>query len=215
MLVTMWSMGGIGEEPTDAERERMEQLLRRRTRPDNEMPVTVALDLTLARNDDVALGIGAAMVYRNGVAFQLLAVSRTSTYLDFFGHHPRRRDGSHGLLLGVEYSDGRRATTAGRTWLDAVDRDDDDGPALTMGGGGSSDRRAEAEFFLSPVPPPGPLTFVVLWPAAGLPETTVATTADPLAAAVAGVVELWPWQPVDRSCPPPPDLPASGWFAGP
>src|SRR5580765_8800558 len=32
-------------------------------------------------------------------------------------------DGSHGLLLGVEYSDGRRATTAGRTWLDAVEEE--------------------------------------------------------------------------------------------
>jgi hypothetical protein len=42
-----------------------------------------------------------------------------------------------------------------------------EGPVPSQGGGGGSDDYWESSFWLWPLPPPGPLAFVVEWPAKG------------------------------------------------
>ena len=47
-------------------------------------------------------------------------------------------------------------------------------------------------FWLWPLPPPGPLTFVVEWPALGIAETRAETDATAVVEAAASAAPLWP-----------------------
>jgi hypothetical protein len=82
---------------------------------------------------------------------------------------------------------------------------------------GSGDSSIEQSWWLSPVPPPGPLRLVVRCTDIGIEETVVELDGTALSRAVDEVVTLWPWEPPrDRSPEPPPppaDLPADSWFA--
>jgi hypothetical protein len=89
-----------------------------------------------------------------------------------FGHPLRHRH--HGgelppeiLRFGVQFSDGRKATTVGGALPGAggYDEEEPSSPVLTQGGGRGGGGDYESEFWLWPVPPPGPVTFAVEWPA--------------------------------------------------
>jgi hypothetical protein len=117
------------------------------------------------------------------------------------------------LLLGLELADGRRVSNLdGFHGVPAPDE-----VFFHPAGGGGGQLSVEQSWWLSPVPPAGPLSVVVRCDALGIPETRTVLDAAPLAAAAAGVVELWPWEPPpemrpreerDRRIPP------GSWFAG-
>lgn len=69
-------------------------------------------------------------------------------------------------------------------------------------------------YFLTPAPPPGPVTLILAWPTFGIEESTLVIPADELAVAATRTVTLWPEQPEDeRANPPrPPRPPVGGWF---
>ncbi|TNM67749.1 hypothetical protein FHN55_10095 [Streptomyces sp. NP160] len=68
---------------------------------------------------------------------------------------------------------------------------------------------------MAPLPPPGPVRFVVRWDAQGVPEATAEVDGAAIARAGAGAEELWPWEPAPEQPwdPPAPDLPDDGWFS--
>lgn len=191
--------------------EQIREIMRRRSPPENELPVTVALNACLFRTDGLALFIGAAQVYRTGVTLRLTLRSRRSGIAGGPFGGPPHRDDADALRLGVEFSDGRSAQANGHGW--PLDVPTADAVCLSPGGGGGSDRSWEGQYFLSPVPPPGPLTFHLLWESRGIRERSIAIDATPLAAAVADVIDLWPWEP---PAPPPPRQPPApppgSWF---
>jgi hypothetical protein len=59
-------------------------------------------------------------------------------------------------------------------------------------GGGGGDRRFDMRFWLWPLPPPGPLAFVVEWPAEGVELTRRAIDVAELLEAATRAEELWP-----------------------
>ena len=65
----MWSVGVPGEQPD-------EDFYRRTSRPDNEVPVALPLNVVLARTDDAAVALIGLQVYSTGVAFQLAVRTR-------------------------------------------------------------------------------------------------------------------------------------------
>jgi hypothetical protein len=77
----------------------------------------------------------------------------------------------------------------------------------------------DQSWWLSPVPPDGPLQIVVRCDPLGLPETVTSLDGTAVRAAAADVVELWPWEPPPAFWtpppPPPPELPPDSWFASP
>ncbi len=87
---------------------------------------------------------------------------------------------------------------------------------LTQGGGSGSDHVVELGFFLSPVPPAGPLTIHLRCQELGIEQASVTVDATPIVAALPGVVELWPWEPESPlpQPPEPPTVPPGSWFAG-
>ncbi|RBY92368.1 hypothetical protein DQ244_08890 [Blastococcus sp. TBT05-19] len=188
--------------------------LRRMNPPENEVPVALPQNRVLARTDDVGVAVIGLHVYTTGVAFQLVAQARPSAQITggrdlnelFWRHGP---GAGRGFLLGVEFADGRRAGTM-------AGRGDANGLIFHQGGGSGGHSSIHQSWWLSPVPPPGPLRLVLRCDDLGIQETTVELDGAGMARAVDDVVELWPWEPPrspDPEPPPLPDLPADSWFA--
>ena len=133
------------------------------------------------------------------------------------GFVPAEDTAGQRLLLGLEYADGRTATNlTGPAWWPAEGAEPDpEHPTLMPVGGGGGDRSIDQSYWLTPLPPPGPLTFICAWSAFGIAESRTVIDLSGLAAAASAVQELWPWQPPDDQPREPvrPDLPAGSWFA--
>lgn len=98
------------------------------------------------------------------------------------------------LRLGLLYADGRRGATTGGHWR--PDRDDDPGRLVVEhGSSGGSARRWDGNFWVHPLPPDGPVTFVASWPEYGAAETRAGLDGTVIRAAAARAVVLWPEEP--------------------
>jgi hypothetical protein len=204
-------------------KEQIEQWRRRRSLPENEMPAAVGLTALLGHTDDAAVGLTQIEAFSTGFRFSLavrLRRSRPETadgrlYL-LISSHPRpgvEVDLADRLLLGVEYPDGRRASNLDDFHFPATAPD----LMLSAQGGGGGDLSVDQSYWVSPLPPDGPVTFVLSWASFGMPESRVALDGATIRAAGERSQVLWPVQPPEEERPPPaaPPRPATGWFADP
>jgi hypothetical protein len=170
--------------------------------PDNVIPGIVGAELLMLRTESAAVALGSLRCYPHGFAFSLhVRVRQLEEGMDLlhdpFGRHRRFRGESPAdqlLRLGIEYADGRRTATGA-----AHPRSSDDFPAdqllLQEGSSGSSDRRWDGNFWVYPLPPDGPVTFVASWLARGVTESRVEVDGAGIRAAAGRAVELWPDDP--------------------
>jgi hypothetical protein len=167
--------------------------------PDNVLAGAIAAELLLARTETAAVALAGLRCYPHGFAFSLqVRVRRLEDGMqllgDPFGRHRRFREETPDdqlLRLGIEYADGRRtATNAAQPSFSAAV------PAgqllLQPGSSGSSDRRWDGNFWVYPLPPDGPVTFIVSWLAHGVTENRVEVDGTEIRAAAGRAVELWP-----------------------
>jgi hypothetical protein len=168
--------------------------------PDAVIPGSVPGELMLIRTGQVAVAIGSIRGYPNGFEFTAHVRMRGKDedepfWHDPFDHHGRRRrqPAADVLRLGVLYADGRRAATTSHWW---PGEDDDPGRlVLQQGGGGGSARRWDGEFWVHPLPPLGPVTFVASWPEYGAAETRAELDGSAIREAAGRAVILWPEDP--------------------
>jgi hypothetical protein len=185
-------------------------------RPENEIPVAVPLNTVLARTDDIALALLGLQVYSTGLSVDLALRARvppTGPQRDLgqFLFGPPHR--TAGLLVGLEFADGRRITNTGPPFAGATD---EDGFVFHPGGGSGGTLAADQSWWLSPLPPAGPLRIVVRCEPLGIAETSTVIDGTAIVQAAARVVELWPWEPAPEPPPPweqPPDVPGDSWFS--
>jgi hypothetical protein len=198
-----------GEQP-DAD------LLRRMSPPENEIPVAVPLDVVLGRTEDAAIALTGVQVYTTGIAFVLAVRVRSWPDDDHRGlgdlvfHHGRRGEQ---LLIGVELADGRRASNVGGRGF----RGESSGIVFHEAGGGGGQLAVDQSWWLSPLPPEGPVRFVCSCVPLHIAETSVELDGTAIARAAEEVVTLWPWVAPDMGERPPPsrpELPDDSWFAG-
>lgn len=191
----------------------------RMSRPEHEVPYPVPIAVLLARTDDVAVAVAGVSAYTTGITFELVIRMRVRPpgigghELHELIHGWGNESDSRQLLLGVEYPDGRKiSNVGGPAWPRSGIPDDQ--PVLLPGGGGGSDLAQEMSYWLSPVPPDGPVAFVCAWLAVGIEETRRVIEDAALTSASAQAVVLWPPQPLNDPTPAAkPTLPANGWFA--
>ena len=191
--------------------ERPEQI-RRHEIPRNEIPVSLPLVLVLARTDDVVVFISAVRIFSTGMAFQLTTLTRTPS--DALHSHWRPDQGTGGgLFFGVEFSDGRRASNRSEHWTNRDRRRDTDDVTLIAHGGGGDSTHLDQDYFLSPVPGEGTLTFYLVWPNLGLAQSSVVTSTADWKMDADHVAPLWPRQsPTLTERPTPPAPPPGTWF---
>lgn len=202
------------------DREQLERSRRRFSRPENEVPRVLPVSAVLGRTDDAVVALVGVAAYTTGLSLDAVVRLRVRPpgmrggalheLTGGWGAYGAER--ATGLLLGLEYADGRTASTLGgpRQWPPGELGDDE--PTILQQGGGGSELSVDESWWLSPLPPDGPLAVVCAFEAVGIAETrtelSAAWTSEGSAAQV-----LWPWQPEDASPPPEPDPPTSGWFA--
>jgi hypothetical protein len=182
--------------------------------PENEIPVVLPWSVVLGRGEDVVAALIGVRVYTTGV--ELDVVARTRGDRSRAMNHPGRGGlpGEPGQpLLGVEFADGQLAVASGFSHRRARRR----GPELHLASGSMfGPNSAALRYFLTPLPPPGPLAVHFVWPALDLPENSVELDGGQIAAVLPDVAVLWPPEPPPppmRAEPEPgPGLPEAGWF---
>jgi hypothetical protein len=171
--------------------------------PENELGCPVPLRLVLARTAEVAIAVVGGAAFRSGFEVSLTVVSRSllEAELDpgLFMHRPYRRGGEPGiphelLRFGVELADGTKATNVA-PWLGGGPDEPPPGPVLNPGSGGGGGRNWRSDYWLWPLPPPGPIAFVCEWPAQGVELTRVEVDAEPIREAASRSEVLWPDEP--------------------
>jgi hypothetical protein len=183
--------------------------------PEHVVPGVAVLELLLVNMGQHAVWIGQADVYPTGVCLRVELHGRQPA-------PPNLESGAGTWRFGVQFSDGRKATTfglgmvrAGRGTSASTGAVGDasastggvvagraggsppEDPRLEGRGGGGSRTVWHQEYWLWPLPPPGDLIVACEWPNAGIELTTATIRGDLLHDAGRRAQELWP----------PPDLP--------
>jgi len=216
--------GPGGKSPTP---EQMARWRRRMAVPENEFPSAVGLSVLLGRSGEAAVGITKVEVYSTGFQFTLavrvrrlrpeLARGGLFALISPLNHRGIEVPLPERLLLGLEYANGRRASTLHdiRTQGPTTVIDDEE-LVLAQQGGGGGDLTVDLAFWVSPLPPPGPMTFVLSWPSFGIPEAGTVLDGAPIREAAEFSQPLWPPEPAaEPPALPPLPRPSSGWFADP
>lgn len=152
----------------------------------------VAARAVLADTDTVAIVVDRLLAYPTGLQFTVLVAWSDSIEVatDPFdwSHRTTAEVPPDILRFGVDFADGRRASTL-------MDRPRSPEvapvhPVLSIHGGQGGLGRWERRFWLWPLPPPGPLGFVVAWPSAGVNETRIDLDGAAIAAAAKEALPL-------------------------
>jgi hypothetical protein len=159
--------------------------------PDDAMPGPVDLTVLLGIARNIAVGMDRFRAWPSG--FQCIlslrvgqATSHPLPYPQF--SVPRAYSRPVTAVLGLEYADGAvgdsRATP---------DTPTPTGPAsITVSATGSgSNGRFDITYWITPLPPPGPLAIWFTWTEAALPRLTARIDAEPLRRAAEQAVDLW------------------------
>jgi hypothetical protein len=162
--------------------------------PENEFGVAVPIGLVLARNDELALGLGDVVAYSTGFSVRIGMRLAPTSMLEprvlmpqLHGFGPRGGDDQ--LRFGVEFADGRRATNlAPRRPPHEVEPEISLVPSGGAGGGG---RTFNVGYWIYPLPPPGPITVAIEWPAHRVREQRHELDGAAIAEAGARSEQLW------------------------
>jgi hypothetical protein len=170
-------------------------------KPSDEIGVLVPHSAVIARSNQALVALAGFHVYSNGV--EILLMLRTLSEFVFddptgFRELMRRRiDPTNDSLpdtifrFGVEFSDGRRATSLDSNWW-GPDWQTKTPPSIhlgmTGGGGGSV---FDWQAWLWPLPPPGVLAFVCEYPQAAIAQTRYEVEGAPILEAARQSIKLW------------------------
>jgi len=152
--------------------------------PRNELPRIAASGLLLARTEVVAVAVTAIWAYQAGFEFWIKAQ---------FRHPGPGLDGQpdeQSLHVGVQFADGKKAVNVGHVPDPAGSVTD--GLILNPLSFGAGRRHQDRSYWVWPLPPAGPVTFVCEWPAFDIPETRADTEAQLILDAAGQSVQIWP-----------------------
>jgi hypothetical protein len=163
------------------------------------------VERVLGRSDDAVVAIGGIAGYPNGFEFTIAAILRVgrrggpvTPHLHAFD--PDDAPPDRFLRLGVEFSDGRRATNLSPPRMPAADPSNEPtGPMLMPRAAGGGPRRNDSTYWVWPLPPPGLLAIVCEWPAYGVEESRISLDAALIIEASLRAVRLWPDDPDEDS----------------
>jgi hypothetical protein len=186
--------------------------------PPGELATLVPARRVLARTDrGVIVLLSHIDAFREGCSFRIrISAHRQETMgeSEWYELHETAMDGSGSryarsragvpddlLRFGVQFLDGRKATTAGGFWFqhEHEHEPEPDGPLLTQHGGGGRGGDGVAatswSLWLWPLPPAEPFDLVVAWPALGVDLTRVELSGRDIVEAASRAGPMWPHTP--------------------
>ena len=157
--------------------------------PGDEVGMLALSSFVLARTAEVVVAVRGITAYSDGLHIAVVVL---------FADHVRSEDLAYSLQeysrspgrfrFGLAFSDGRTATSGQR---DAPDVEKNGTVQLKMLGAGQHELMWNGEYWLWPLPPPGPLVVGCRWPDRGIPETLVQIDPEPLLSAAALSRSVW------------------------
>ena len=172
----------------------------------NVVPGMAPVAAILARTEETVVAVTGIRAYPTGFGFTLnlrlrnLDPRERRGFWPFpeFGYHGRRTVPADALRLTIQFADGRLVTN-----LDPAPSDPEvpaseqpmlsSGPGTGLVGSGSSPDRWgwDMDYRVRPLPPPGPLAFVCVWPERGIPPSRVEVDGAAVLGAADAAVTLW------------------------
>jgi hypothetical protein len=176
--------------------------------PDGWIGAVLPVQELIGRSEEAAISLARLVAYPVGFEVTLDAFTRAVSWgwafderVDEWHRGEHERPPAELLRCGVEFADGRRASNLGRMFggtvvaMPAADDEEPD-PAkdirLVPGGGHGGGRQSRQEFWVWPLPPPGPVAFVCEWPRYGIPESRVKVEAASIGMRHRKPIEIWP-----------------------
>jgi len=176
--------------------------------PDTVLGGVVTTQFVLARSRVFAIAVRGIVAYPTGFSFEMVVVAREGKELPDSPHLPgmgsRHEESEDGFRFCLQLADGTKvvADPLARYFDgDRSQRPDLEGmsemekpprPFLSnSGSGGGTSLKWHTGYWAAPLPPPGPLGFVVEWLKAGLTETAVTIEADLILNAAATATSIW------------------------
>jgi hypothetical protein len=154
--------------------------------PVDEFPCALPIGpLGVARTEEVAVAVIGVWAFKAGFEFWMSAR---------FHHAQPPISGDmaphESVHIGLQFSDGRKV--ANFSCGPAQAPGTESGVVLWPVGFGGGRRYRSWSYWVWPMPPPGPMTFVYEWVAAGIGEVRASLDARVILDATAGSVRLWP-----------------------
>lgn len=185
----MGFFGDISGNPADG-------VMRALPRPlGEELPTPVGMRLMLARTEQVAVAVIGLWAFTVGFEFVVGVGMRdeipgqsVASFLAEVDDEPL--DDDEFCRLGIQFSTGEKAAN---TELRAAREGKSGmrGPIMRVRAGGGGLVSREWRYWVSPLPPPGPLAFVIEWPYFGISESRTETDAQPILDAASKSIVLW------------------------
>ncbi|MGN8131696.1 hypothetical protein [Paenarthrobacter sp. 22069] len=177
--------------------------------PAYELPAVVQIGTFLSRTPEIVVAVKSADVYSTGCVFGVSWLIRRGSQSDedwadlqhlFFqpGRGIRRGTGRQtGLMFGVQFPDGSKASTGALGPQVFMDREQQpEPPTLALnnsgGGGGEDELAGTGTLWLWPLPPAGDLRLVAQWTDFGLAETSIMLDGGRLRDASSDAQQYWP-----------------------
>jgi hypothetical protein len=167
--------------------------------PHNVLPGIAPVQLLIARTDETVVAIAGLQSYPAGFSFTLsLRLRNLAVREELRSPYPFDGTDLEGdpladdfLRFGVQFADGRKATTLDRPPYNPEARAPDR-PLLRQHGGGGGGAAWDMEYWMWPLPPPGPFAFVCEWSGRGIAESRAEIDAASILEAAGRAVTLWP-----------------------
>jgi len=157
--------------------------------PGDEVGLLALSSFMLARTSEVVVAVRGITAYSDGLHIAVVVI---------FADHARSEDLAYSLQeysrspgrfrVGLSFSDGRTATSGQR---DAPDVEQAGAAQLKLLGSAQQGLMWNGEYWLWPLPSPGPLLVGCRWPDRGIAETLVQIDPTPLLTAAAQSRSVW------------------------
>jgi hypothetical protein len=152
--------------------------------PVTELPRAAESALLLARTDTVAVAVTAIWAFSSGFEFWIAVLFRQPELA------LQKEPDDQSLHIGLRFADGRKVANVRHV----------PGPSGSVPGhlilsplsfGGGMFHRSRS-YWVWPLPPAGPMTFVCEWTAFGIGETWTEVDTEPILRAAERTIKLWP-----------------------
>jgi hypothetical protein len=178
--------------------------------PDDVLPGVVPIELIIGQSESTVVMLTGIRAFPTGLGMQLGVrvrgrVHRRDLNSELFDGpytHAMDADWQAGRLKwGFEFADGRRVTNVDPPWPPRSDRlepallepaSEPDRPVLIGGGGGGGDRSVDRDYWLWPLPPPGPLRVACQWLEQGIEMSVQELQTQPFLEAATRARPVWP-----------------------